>query len=257
MNQDYHNHHIFKQLKQYSEFYDDLAGSASDHTKTGMETFNLDAHAFMSIQGTLDSIHDTLEKGRIGDAFALLRKYYDATIVNIYANLLLEDYFNPDTWSVDEVRQWVLGKAEMPKGSVNKYIRDARQLADINSLFQDTKPKEIRDRANNYVHYNYYDNFVLNANEIFLGEERVKQLNFISDDIEYIFIRHLACIFTLSEEYMGSSDYVDMLDAGQKPEEGSQYWVAPYIQQIFDQVIKAKRPDVAGIIKEKTSMCLD
>ncbi len=44
------------------------------------------------------------------------------------------------------------------------------------------------------------------------------------------------------------SDYVDSLDCGITPEEGSQYWVAPFVQNIFDLVINKERPDIAAAI---------
>lgn len=56
---------------------------------------------------------------------------------------------------------------------------------------------------------------------------------------------------------MASSDYVDSLDCGLMPEEGSQYFVAPFVQKIFDSVIKKNRMDLAEEIKSKTSMKLE
>ena len=55
---------------------------------------------------------------------------------------------------------------------------------------------------------------------------------------------------------MGSSDYVDALDCGVEPEPDSQYWVAPFVQSIFDEVISKYRPDIAQTIKQNTSMML-
>lgn len=55
---------------------------------------------------------------------------------------------------------------------------------------------------------------------------------------------------------MMSSDYIDCLDMGIQPEEDSQYWVANFIQEIFDKVIKTKRYDIAEEIKRHTTMQL-
>lgn len=78
-----------------------------------------------------------------------------------------------------------------------------------------------------------------------------------SKDLQDIFIMHLSYLFYLNDHYMMSSDYVDSLEFGMEPEEDSLYWVAPAIQEIFNKVIKANRPDIAQIIKSKTSMKLD
>jgi hypothetical protein len=82
-------------------------------------------------------------------------------------------------------------------------------------------------------------------------------LDTFSNDLEDVFIQHFAYIFYLNDHYMMSSDYLDSLDSGLKPEEGSQYFVAPFVQNIFDKVIKLKRPDIANEIKNKTGMQLE
>ncbi|MBU1297552.1 MAG: hypothetical protein KKB77_00145 [Bacteroidetes bacterium] len=56
---------------------------------------------------------------------------------------------------------------------------------------------------------------------------------------------------------MLSSDYVDSMDLGLTPEEDSQYLVAPFIQEIFDKVIKKNRMDLALEIKSHTAMKLE
>jgi len=56
---------------------------------------------------------------------------------------------------------------------------------------------------------------------------------------------------------MMSRDYGDSMDCGLTPEEGSQYYVAPFIQEVFDTVIKKNRLDLATMIKTKTSMLLE
>ena len=77
------------------------------------------------------------------------------------------------------------------------------------------------------------------------------------DLLENIFILHLSYLFYLNDHYMMSMDYADSMDCGLMPEEGSQYYVAPFIQEIFDTVIKKKRPDLAREIKEGTPMLLE
>lgn len=54
-----------------------------------------------------------------------------------------------------------------------------------------------------------------------------------------------------------SSDYVDSLECGLTPVEDSQYWVAPFIREIFDKVFKINRPDIAETIKIKTAMKIE
>jgi hypothetical protein len=86
---------------------------------------------------------------------------------------------------------------------------------------------------------------------------RLATLDSFSKDLQDIFILHLSYLFYQNDHYMMSSDYVDSLDCGLTPVEDSQYWVAPFIQDIFDKIIKVNRPDIAEAIKGKTSMKLE
>ena len=83
---------------------------------------------------------------------------------------------------------------------------------------------------------------------------RDEVLEQFSIDIKDLFILHISYLFYLNDHYMSSSDYVDFLDMGMQPPEGSQYYVAPFIQKIFDEILKKSRPDIAREIKEHTSM---
>ncbi len=56
---------------------------------------------------------------------------------------------------------------------------------------------------------------------------------------------------------MASSDYLDYLDIGVEPPPGSENWVAPFIQEVFDEEIKERKPDLARTIKEHTAMQLN
>ena len=63
---------------------------------------NIDTYIFSSIQGTVDSIKTILTNGRINDSYALLRKYYDSTIINIYSSLYLQDNHSLENFIVEK-----------------------------------------------------------------------------------------------------------------------------------------------------------
>jgi hypothetical protein len=150
------------------------------------------------------------------------------------------------------------GKERLPEFRImSNYIRSSTKLKAINALlYKDNRYREIRDRCNDHTHYNFYLNVLLNDNEIYL-KERTPALSIFSKDLENIFILHLSYLFYFNEHYMMSSDYVDSLDCGLIPVDGSQYYVAPFIQEVFDSEIKKNRIDLATEIKRKTSMMLD
>ena len=83
---------------------------------------------------------------------------------------------------------------------------------------------------------------MLNDNEIHI-DNRGWWLDRFSKDVQDIFVLHLGYIFFLNNHYMISSYHLGSLECGMQPEEDSQYWVAPFIQEIFDDVITPSHRD--------------
>lgn len=259
LEKEYFEHNVFKQLDDYAKFYNDLSFGIMLWLSQGTKAIaNIDTYVYSSMRGTIISIKNVLLDGRINDAYALLRKYYDSSIINVYSNLYLQDHFSVENIIVEKIDNWRSGAEKIPEYRImSKYIKDSPKLQEITTLLQnDTTYKDIRDRCNDHMHYNYYKNLLLNDNQIH-SPARLPALNTFSKDVEDIFIQHIAYIFYLNDHYMMASDYRDSLDIGITTEEGSEYFVAPYIQSIFDNIIKLKRPDIAAAIKNKTSMQLD
>lgn len=255
----YIEHPIFEQLSKYAEFYESLAYSVMLFISTGTQSiFNIDSYVYSSMRGTLESIKDILIKGRINDAYALLRKYYDAAIINIYTCLYLEDNLDIENFIVEKVNNWVKGDERLPNiRTMNNYIQRSKKTAKIYKLLhKDGRYSDLRDRCNDNMHYNFYFNVVLNDNQIRLNN-RLSILNMFSKDLENILILHLSYLFYINEHYMMASDYIDCLECGVEPEPDSQYLVAPFIQEIFDTVINKNRKDLAIEVKNKTNMTLE
>jgi hypothetical protein len=258
LEKEYFDHKVFKQLAELTEFYSSLAISTMRFISQGTKAWlNMDTYVFSSIEGTIESIRDILLKGRINDSYALLRKYYDSTVINVYSNLYLKDHFNHKNFVVSQIDNWRNGTETIPEYRViSKYIKESEQLKPITLLLhQDKKYKSIRDRCNNHTHYNFYHNILSNDNQIYFPG-RMKLLDAFSADLDNIFIQHFAYLFYLNDHYMMSEDYIDSLDIGMTPEEGSQYEVAPFIQEMFTNVVNAKRPDIGNVLKKNTEMRL-
>lgn len=258
LGKEYNEHTVFNSLNLYIGFYESLSFQIMNWITMGTHSItNIDTYTYSSIQGTLESIRMVLKKGRINDAYSLLRKFFDITIINIYSNLFLEDNYTMDSLIVEQIDDWIKGKKTIPEYRImSQYIKKSERLKEITNLLgKDDRYKAIRNRCNDYTHYNFYHNLVANDNEIY-SQNRIRRLQTLHYDLDHIFIQHLAYIFMLHQHYMSSSDYADSMDLGITPEEGSQYWVAPFIQEIFDEVINRKRPDIANMIKSETSMDL-
>lgn len=254
----YQEHRVFADLGRYAEFYEQLSMSVLSFISMGTKAvINIDTYVYSSVQGTLESIRAILQSGRINDAYALIRKYHDSTTINIYADLYLKDHFSIDNFVVEKIENWLQGKEKLPKyGLLSKYIEDSEKLKPINDLVMvDDRYKKIRERCNDHMHYNFFRLVMLNDNEVHI-ENRVQWLDVFANDVLDLFVRHLAYMFFLNDHYMTSSDYLDALECGMQPEEDSQYWVAPFIQATFDEIIKPRRPDIVTAIKANTAMQL-
>ena len=258
IDQAYRNHPVFQQLARYAEFYESFSMSIFGFATWTKAACNIDSYVYSSMQGTLESISHVLHNGRISDSYALLRRYYDSAIINIYSNLYLQNHFSIENFVVDKIDNWLKGKQQLPRyGGMANYIRSSPRLAKITDLlFSDTTYENIRDRCNDYTHYNLFHNVLCNDNQVYL-KGRIAILNSFSKDLENILILHLSYLFFLNDHYMTSSDYVDHLECGMTPPEDSQYLVAPFIQAIFDSVIKKNRMDIAVAIKSNTAMKLE
>ena len=249
---EYLNHIVFASLTENIDFYRTLSDTVMTFPTMGTRAIiNIDTYVYSSIAGTLESINIILKNGRIGDAFALLRKYHDSTILNVYTNLYLEDNRDASRFIVEEINDWIKGTKKLPDDqfrTMSKYIENSDKLKPLTDIIFNVKSyRETRKRCNDHTHYNYLSNLLINDNEIRL-DYRMELLNTFEQDLKNLFIHHLSYIFFLNDHYMGSSDYIDALEMGNEPEEGSQYWVAPFIQKVFSDVIESNRPDLGKLI---------
>lgn len=254
----YTDHRIFAELDQYANFYQRLAKSVFQFLSMGtMAICNIDTYTYSSMQGTVESIKALLLAGRINDAYALLRKYYDSAVINVYSNLYLKDNFSIENFVVEKINNWLHGKEKLPEYRVmSQYIRASPTLKPINDLlYRDDRYKRLRDRCNDHAHYNFFLHVMLNDNEIYI-ESRGQWLERFGEDMRDIFVFHLGYVFFLNDHYMMSSDHLDALECNMEPEENSQYCVAPFIQDIFHEVVTSRRPDVAAAIKANSAMQL-
>ncbi|HYF69064.1 MAG TPA: hypothetical protein VD884_13065 [Ohtaekwangia sp.] len=258
MDEKYTNHAVFKDLGTYGQFYEDISDRTIDFTTDGLQhPFSMETYAFTSISGTLHSVKDTLYKGRIGDAYALLRKYYESILLTTYITLYIKDNHNIDNMVVKEVDDWVSGAKEFPKkAKVKEYINRSEWLSKVNNFFDDAVYKQISDRCNSYMHFNRFRFMLFNDNKVHI-EDRHKMLDQFEVDARNLFIRHFTFVVELNYHFFTTNDYVDYLEMDETPPENCQYWVATNVQEIFDGVIRKYRKDIATYIKEDSPLIFD
>ncbi len=267
---DYYNHRIFTLLSDLESFYELLSDNSLGHADGLLLTQKLSIvnKIYASMQGSIESIKILVYIGRLNDAFALARKYYDAVTTDIYQSILtkkeensfLEDNKNlKDLWNNSVVRAWTYAQQHLydspsrnNKGQVRTYEDINNALKGLNdNLFKiitDIKSKERKKICNDNMHYNSWDNFVLNVNESFDNKIKIKALDDLFENLQIALCYHFAYIYILHPEYYSSSDYIEALEMGVVPETDSQYWVAPIVQVIFDKYIKTYNQELSEFI---------
>lgn len=132
-NIEYQNHSVLKKLDHYIDFYNSLSTNVFSYMAQGTKFIcNIDSYVYSSLGGTLESIKNILKNGRINDAWALMRKYHDSIIINIYSNLYLENNFNVENPVVQQIDNWLNGKDSLPEFRImSRYIRDIESLENL------------------------------------------------------------------------------------------------------------------------------
>lgn len=273
------NHDISKLLDLSFIFYDSLSSIVFSIGGSPHMLFNIDSTFFQSIAGTIESIKSTLVLGRIADAYTLLRRYSETCKRQIQTMVYHElratelgKFLKSEgiELSIDKVEQLIEGfiKFDKTEDDLTKFIAnkqtlklknpsqlDYNDLEHIVKLFDRNHYSKIFDRCNDYVHINKAIH--LTRNSFITYNDLVINFDQFTKDFVDLLIYHLAFIFTLHPEYMSSDDYVTMLEFNETPPDDSQYWVTPFVQDIFDQIVQKYRPDVKEYIKNNTCMYLE
>ena len=236
----YLKHKVFDDLKYMMEFYDSLSCSCFSFVASGTKGIvNYASNVYSAIEGTLDSITTLLTKGRINDAYTLIRKLFDDILLEIYMDVTLKDKFSLDNYIVEEVNEWIQGKHRIPKTvKILKYLETSERTRDLYPLFGwDTYLKKNRELLDDSVHSNRYHLMLLNCNRAYIAN-RERHLKNCEIVLNQLFLLHLSFIFHLNPQYLMAFDYIYYMDEGLTPPEGSEAWIASFAQDAFDKVIK-------------------
>lgn len=236
----YLRHKVFDELKFMMQFYDSISMSCFSFIASGTRGItNYASYVYTAIEGTLDSISILLTKGRINDAYTLIRKLFDDILLEIYMDVTLKDKFSIDNFVVKEVNEWIQGKHRIPKiEKILKCLEKSETTKDLYPLFGwDTYLKKNRELLDDSVHSNRFQQMLLNCNDVYI-ENRERHLKNCEIILNQLFLLHLSFIFHLNPQYLMASDYMDHLEMKMTPPAGSENWIARFAQEAFNKVIK-------------------
>ena len=154
------------------------------------------------------------------------------------------------TYTNERVKNWKENSFDIPKyDSTIKYFRRSESYKSLFVFFDfEKRYRKIRELLDDNMHMNSYQLMIINDNEIH-NQYRTRYLNILNTCICDLFRYHFASCIFLNPQYFMASDYVDCLDLGQTPPEGSENWIAPLAQNMFDKMIKPHK-DLAVFLTE-------
>ncbi len=273
---DYDEHPIFQNLIDIMSFYDTLSWSDYNQVEyaglvSKSKVFSTSTYVFGSLAGTIESIHLLLRNGRCNDAIALIRKYCDTIILDIYLRLLTKELQDKvltqgslQSIENNEVTKWIdsTGRLFDEKGTKIVYAKISKSHPELTKLFnlKDNKAlyKKLKDICNDNMHNNYFFTFMANDANIIKAREDIRNvmLKNASYAIRYFFSIHFAFIYCGDCTYMMSSDYIDHLECNSKPPEGSERWLANSVLTAFN-IVKRIKPSVAKYLVSLDLMDLE
>lgn len=181
----------------------------------------------ISAELTISNMIDCCKNGCFADANILLRKYRDDLFFALY--VVVYDASKKITTSIDNekieknIEKWLQNNlSDLQINTVLKqvgnypYVEKAVKKYNLQKAFS-----EISTRLNNFVHgngFSFYNQNVL----AYKDEELFDQLSQINEDLRFITITFLFLIILCSPLYIMSTDYIDFLEMGQTPPDGSQ-----------------------------------
>ena len=252
----YQDHPVFEKIEHMMDYYEGLSETCFHFIPEGtLGAGNYASYVYLSLYSTLDSIRMLLKVGHINDAFVLIRKLFDTVLVEIYFDVVRKDKFDwIETFVVKDVDEWLKGKHRIPgtKKLLN-ILKNSPSTKDLYPFFGwDTYLRKNRELLDDSVHDNRYSGILLNCPSLII-DSREQQLKNASIILDQIMLVHASFIFYLNGHYMMASDHIDYLDMNMTPPEGSEYWMAGYAQEAFDEFIKPHER-LATFIKEHCAM---
>lgn len=256
---------IVYEIDEQIKFISDFADLLTDRTFIRVGDCIIDlASIFQSLELTLHNLHHCCLHYCIADANTLLRKYRDDLFFCLYAAVYYEKRLSDDNTGSDQIAmeknllKWVNGDLrDLHFGIVLKHIAGLSSVKEIVDRYGlKARFAVIGDELNDYVHgngINFYNRCFwkeIDRAEPIKGVERILK-NLIKITLTFVLLTAI-CL----PNYIMSSDYIDYLEAGQNPLDGSQYFVAPFVEQYLKKHLTLIDPGGGcyRYLQENTSM---
>lgn len=274
---EYDNHIIFSEIKIIQDFYEALSYCNISPIEnvafmSDSKVFSTSTYIYSSIEGTLESISVLLHNGRCNDAFALVRKYCDSIILDIYKNILSKqvdkefyERLSLEVYKNNKIKQWIDAENRLfeERDIVNVYKAIKKEYPELTKLFnltdKSTLYHKLRDICNDNMHYNYL--YTMMANDANMIQSRkdlwMPLLKNMAKAIRLFFTIHFSFIYVGDARILMSSDYIDYMDCGMQPPPGCERWIPNPVQIAFSSIIQKYTPKISEYLLSLDLMDLE
>jgi len=242
---------LLRNIHDNIDFFDGVSWSTFGVIDTRYFPNNVGSIIFSAIKNRFKTLRFAVKNGFISDAYVLIRMIYEDIFTFIYLEVKIGDGRGDN-----DIKQWIQGKKKLHDLNIKQMIsfltRNNNEMKECFDLLDVSgKYKDIKSYCNDYVHNNYLFNLILNADRLMEGE--TAHYARMSAYLEALKSLVFASICILKPYYASSSDYMDHLELDLSPPEGSQYWVAPFMQKEFDR-LHASNKKLAEVILNSSYM---
>lgn len=250
---------IDEQIKFTADFVNLLPGRV--FIRVGNCIINL-IGIFQSLGLTLCNLRHCCLRYCMADANTLLRKYRDDLFFCLYAAVYHEKELSGHDMESDQsmmernLLDWVNGDLhDLHLGIVLKHIAGLSSVKEIVDRYGlKARFDAIGDELNDYVHgngINFYNECFWKGSDT---AEPVKRVKGISENLIKITVTFVLLVAICLPHYFMSTDYTDYLETEQNPPDGSQYFVAPFVEQYLKKHLSLIDPGCYRYLQENTTM---
>lgn len=249
--------------------------------------YTLDTSLLESSSQTLKSIKLCSSIGSFSDANTLIRKLRDDLLQYIYILTIIEQRKPFSEESVNDIKTdnaeeftssifklqynnilsddeqavsaWFNNTVAELKHSLKKklefenYMTVIKQNSNISHILSEYKLQEywekLRRRLNDYVHSNGIS--YSRHNHILVGDKNLEtHLKNISFRTSYVASFFTVVLLMVKSSLISSTDFINHLDCNMEPPEGSQYFVASFVQDFIDKKVTTIHPELKQYLKD-------
>jgi len=263
LTKEYPENKIFETIDCIYNFYDFLSDCPyCCYSNSPYEIYpNINNYIYSSIRGTIDSIKLLLDNAYINNAFAIVRKYFDEILTDVYMMVYCKEHYKWDPQNIpfvaERFKEWTNGIFKTPKyENLKKYFRRSKSYSSLFEHFDfDDRYSKMRDFLDDNMHINSFRLMINNANEVF-NQHRPMYMNLLDTYICDLFRYHFASILFLNPHFFMDSTIDDYLCLGLTPPVGAENIFAKTAQQMFDKMIKPNK-ELALFLKDNVHLNID